>query len=149
MNLNLEGELVGITPSDKLRLASYEDHLKVVTVDPTSGNIESTRNFPAVTSTNLKWNQVGSHFAVRSDDAIEVWSVEKASRTSDFPPSDFVCAISADGDVVATFDWNDGRKMNLRKHGWCRTDFDRFGCHAVDTGDGFLAGRSLLRDCIA
>ena len=89
------GRLVAITPSDKLRLASYEDHLKVVTVDPTSGNIESTRHFPDVTSTNLKWNQVGSHFAVRSDDAIEVWSVEKASMTSVFPPSDLCVAYQS------------------------------------------------------
>ena len=86
-------------------------------MDPTSGNIESTRHFPDVTSTNLKWNQVGSYFAVRSDDAIEVWSVEKASMTSVFPPSDAVCAISVDGDVVATFDWNDWTRVNLWKHG--------------------------------
>ena len=149
MNLNLEGQLVAITPSDKLRLASYEDHLKVVTVDPTSGNIESTRHFPDVTSTNLKWNQVGSHFAVRSDDAIEVWSVEKASMTSVFPPSDSVCAISVDGDVVATFDWNDRTRINLWKHGGVEPVSIDSGIKQVHTVDGFLAGRSLLRDCIA
>ena len=113
----VKGRLVAITRSDKLRLTSYEDHLKVVTLDPTSGNIESTRHFPDVTSTDLKWNQDGSHFAVRSDDAIEVWSVERASMTSVFPPGKHVCGISVDGEVVATLDENDRSRINLWKHG--------------------------------